>query len=128
MGKDKAKRSFKTAKLFWWYNMYSSADFSITPRPLYGSDGNKVFDVHSQPMNLREEVKELGEFPSLSGDRWPGSLPRNGSGFCPMDRRTLSSRSFPYLSSAFGLRPSTLWSGRFESCQSTGEIDQVMEI
>ena len=63
--KIKAKRpDFKTAKLFWWYNMYSSADFSITPRPLYGSDGNKVFDVHSQPMNLREEVKkELGEFP-----------------------------------------------------------------
>ena len=54
--KIKAKRpDFKTAKLFWWYNMYSSADFSITPRPLYGSDGNKVFDVHSQPMNLRRE-------------------------------------------------------------------------
>ena len=51
--------------------MYSSADFSITPRPLYGSDGNKVFDVHSQPMNLREEVKkELGNSFRLSGARW----------------------------------------------------------
>src|SRR5438034_1223896 len=24
---------FTCAKLFWWYNMYSSADFAITPRP-----------------------------------------------------------------------------------------------
>src|SRR5689334_5266777 len=26
---------FTCAKLFWWYNMYSSADYSITPRPMY---------------------------------------------------------------------------------------------
>src|SRR6185503_7990402 len=25
---------FTCAKLFWWYNMYSSADYSITPRPM----------------------------------------------------------------------------------------------
>src|SRR3954447_19421516 len=27
--------SFTCAKLFWWYNMYSSADFAVTPRPQY---------------------------------------------------------------------------------------------
>lgn len=55
---------FSTAKIFWWYNMYSSSDYSITPRPLYGSDGNKVFDVHTHPMGMREEIKkELGDFP-----------------------------------------------------------------
>ena len=55
---------FTCAKLFWWYNMYSTADFSITPRPLYGSDGNKQFDIHSHPMGIRDEIKkELGEFP-----------------------------------------------------------------
>jgi len=55
---------FTCAKLFWWYNMYSSADFSITPRPLYPADGRKVFDVHTQPMGMREELKaDLGPFP-----------------------------------------------------------------
>src|SRR5689334_21835027 len=35
---EAAKRrdaAFSSAKLFWWYNMYSSADFSATPRPIY---------------------------------------------------------------------------------------------
>ena len=55
---------FTCAKLFWWYNMHSSADFSITPRPLYPADGRKVFDVHTQPMLMRDELKrDLGEFP-----------------------------------------------------------------
>ncbi len=55
---------FTCAKLFWWYNMYSSADFSITPRPLYLVDGKKVFDIHTQPMTLRDRLKrDLGPFP-----------------------------------------------------------------
>jgi len=55
---------FTCANLFWWYNMYSSVDFSMTPRPLYLADGRKVFDIHTQPMGWREEVKgALGEFP-----------------------------------------------------------------
>ena len=58
---------FTCAKLFWWYNMHSSADFSITPRPLYPADGRKVFDIHTQPMGLRNELKrDLGEFPFTS--------------------------------------------------------------
>ncbi|MGJ8652503.1 MAG: alkaline phosphatase family protein [Opitutaceae bacterium] len=59
-----ADPSFTCAKLFWWYNMYSSADYSITPRPMYPADGRKVFDVYTHPMNLREQIKaDLGEFP-----------------------------------------------------------------
>lgn len=55
---------FTCAKLFWWYNMYSSANWTITPRPMYPADGRKVFDIYTQPMELREEIKEeLGEFP-----------------------------------------------------------------
>ena len=55
---------FTCAQLFWWYNMYSSADFTITPRPLYPADGRKVFDIHTQPMDLRDALqRELGEFP-----------------------------------------------------------------
>ncbi|MEM9160643.1 MAG: alkaline phosphatase family protein, partial [Verrucomicrobiota bacterium] len=56
--------SFTCAKLFWWYNMYSSADYTITPRPMYPADGRKVFDVYTQPMGMREEVKAaIGDFP-----------------------------------------------------------------
>ncbi len=55
---------FTCAKLFWWYNMYSSADWSITPRPMYPADGRKVFDIYAWPFAIREEIKrELGEFP-----------------------------------------------------------------
>ena len=36
---------FTFAKVFWWYNMYSSADWSLTPRPMYPADGRKVFDI-----------------------------------------------------------------------------------
>ncbi|MEO0793765.1 MAG: nucleotide pyrophosphatase/phosphodiesterase family protein [Verrucomicrobiota bacterium] len=55
---------FTCAKLFWWYNMYASVDYSITPRPMYPADGRKVFDIYTQPMDLREAIKaDLGEFP-----------------------------------------------------------------
>jgi len=56
--------SFTCANLFWWYNMYSTADWSVTPRPMYPSDGRKLPDVYSHPSNLREELqRELGQFP-----------------------------------------------------------------
>jgi predicted AlkP superfamily pyrophosphatase or phosphodiesterase len=55
---------FTCAKLFWWFNMYSSADYSITPRPMYPADGRKVFDVYTWPYSIRPEIKrDLGEFP-----------------------------------------------------------------
>lgn len=56
--------SFTCANLFWWYNMATAADFAMTPRPLYPADGRKVFDIHTQPLEWREEVKgDLGDFP-----------------------------------------------------------------
>ncbi|TAG08832.1 MAG: alkaline phosphatase family protein [Verrucomicrobia bacterium] len=55
---------FSCANFFWWFNMHSTVDFSVTPRPLYPADGRKVFDVHTQPMELRESLKQdLGPFP-----------------------------------------------------------------
>jgi predicted AlkP superfamily pyrophosphatase or phosphodiesterase len=55
---------FTCAKLFWWYNMYSTADWSITPRPMYPADGRKFFDVYSHPLSIRDEIKrDLGPFP-----------------------------------------------------------------
>ena len=55
---------FTCAKVFWWYNMYSSADWSLTPRPMYPADGRKVFDIYTHPASIRPDIKkELGEFP-----------------------------------------------------------------
>lgn len=55
---------FTCAQLFWWFNMYSSATWSITPRPMYPADGRKIFDIYTWPYSLRTEVKkDLGEFP-----------------------------------------------------------------
>ncbi len=55
---------FTCAKLFWWYNMYSSADWSITPRPMYPADGRKVFDIYTHPLAIRDDItRDLGAFP-----------------------------------------------------------------
>lgn len=56
--------SYTTAKLFWWYNMYSGAEWSVTPRPSYPADGRKIPDAYSHPETLRDELQaELGTFP-----------------------------------------------------------------
>ena len=64
---DKAKKqdpSFTCSKMFWWYNMYSTADFSVTPRPNYLADGRKMPDCYSHPADLRDYLqKALGQFP-----------------------------------------------------------------
>jgi predicted AlkP superfamily pyrophosphatase or phosphodiesterase len=55
---------FTCAKLFWWYNMYSTADYCITPRPMYPADGRKVFDIYTHPGNIRHDIqRDLGPFP-----------------------------------------------------------------
>lgn len=55
---------FTCGKMFWWYNMYSSADFSVTPRPIYRADGAKLPEAYSYPMALNDELREkLGTFP-----------------------------------------------------------------
>ena len=60
-------RKSSVVNLFWWFNMYSSVDYSITPRPIYKADGGKIFDVYSWPYSIREEIKkDLGEFPFFS--------------------------------------------------------------
>ena len=55
---------FTCAKMFWWYNMYASADWSATPRPMYPSDGRKIPDHYTYPTELRDELNaKLGQFP-----------------------------------------------------------------
>lgn len=52
------------AKMFWWFNMYSTADWSVTPRPIYPADGRKIVDIYSHPVDLRARLTaDLGVFP-----------------------------------------------------------------
>ena len=52
------------AKMFWWFNMYSTADWAVTPRPIYPADGRKIPDIYTQPADLRDRLtSELGPFP-----------------------------------------------------------------
>lgn len=64
---DKAKRQdpeFSFSNMFWWYNMYSAADYAVTPRPNYLADGRKMPDCYSVPPQLRDELQQaLGQFP-----------------------------------------------------------------
>ena len=64
---DKAKQldpSFTCANLFWWYAMYSGADYTVTPRPMYPADGRKLPDVWTWPLADRFELQQkLGQFP-----------------------------------------------------------------
>ena len=60
--------------------MYSTADYSVTPRPNYLADGRKIPDCYSHPASLRDELQErLGTFPlfhfwgpktSIKSSRW----------------------------------------------------------
>ncbi len=55
---------FTCANSFWWYNMYSTVDYSITPRPHYPADGRKIPDLYSFPQGLHEKLEEkISKFP-----------------------------------------------------------------
>jgi predicted AlkP superfamily pyrophosphatase or phosphodiesterase len=75
-----ADPSFTCANLFWWFNMYSTVDYSVTPRPMYLADGRKLPDIYTHPDSLREDLQtRLGTFPlfdfwgpraSIASSRW----------------------------------------------------------
>ncbi|NNF42721.1 MAG: alkaline phosphatase family protein [Phycisphaerales bacterium] len=80
---ETAKRrdpSVTCANMFWWFNMYSTADVSVTPRPMYPADGRKIPDVYTEPAGLRDELQARhGQFPlfkfwgpmaSIDSSRW----------------------------------------------------------
>lgn len=56
--------AFTCANMFWWYNMASSHDFGVTPRPIYKADGRKLPDCYTLPDSFRDRLTErLGPFP-----------------------------------------------------------------
>jgi len=59
-----ADPNFTVANMGWWYNMNTTADYTLTPRPQYLADGRKMPDCYTQPADLRDKLQEkLGTFP-----------------------------------------------------------------
>ena len=79
--------AFTCAQMFWWFNMYSSADWSATPRPMYPADGRKIPDHYAHPPGLRDELNaKLGMFPlfkfwgpaaDIESSRWIAAATRH---------------------------------------------------
>ncbi len=75
-----AEPGLTCANLCWWFAMYSSADVTVTPRPMYPADGRKIPDCYTTPAGLRDALQaELGQFPlfrfwgpaaSIESTRW----------------------------------------------------------
>jgi predicted AlkP superfamily pyrophosphatase or phosphodiesterase len=60
-------RRFRCAKLFWWFNQGAAVDISVTPKPYYGADGNKIFGILGTPDGLAERLeRRFGPFPFAS--------------------------------------------------------------
>jgi len=93
--------SFTCANLFWWFNMYSTADYAVTPRPMYPADGRKIPDVYTTPSGLRGDLQSaLGTFPlfefwgpraSIRSTRWIADAARE------VDRRFNATLTLVYL-------------------------------
>jgi predicted AlkP superfamily pyrophosphatase or phosphodiesterase len=128
---DTARRrdaSVTTANLFWWFNMYSSADYSVTPRPMYKADGRKIPDCYSAPGGLRDRLQErLGVFPlfnfwgpasSIDSSRWIADAARV---VFETHRPTLNFVYLPHLD--YGLQK--LGPGHPEIPKAVAEIDEV---
>ena len=80
---DAARRidpGYRVANICWWYAMGADVDHTVTPRPIYYSDGRKEPDFYTWPPELHDELtSRLGTFPlftywgpnaSLPASRW----------------------------------------------------------
>ena len=61
---EKFYDGIETAKMFWWFNQSSGVRYSATPKPHYGCDGSKVFDIIDN--TGCDLTSRLGPFPFFS--------------------------------------------------------------
>lgn len=58
------QRGLRCAKLFWWFNQGADVNVAVTPKPHYGADGSKAFDIQSYPLEWADRLTaRLGKFP-----------------------------------------------------------------
>ena len=97
-------RTFRCAKLFWWFNQGADVDLSVTPKPYYGSDGNKAFGITGTPDGLTTRLEaELGAFPfpsfwgPMAGPACTQWIARCAASILRQDRPDLSLVYLPHL-------------------------------
>lgn len=61
---EKLYEGVETAKMFWWFNQGAPVRFWATPKPHYGCDGSKQFDILDE--TGCELTKNIGPFPFAS--------------------------------------------------------------
>jgi predicted AlkP superfamily pyrophosphatase or phosphodiesterase len=89
--------AFTCANLFWWFNMYSTADYAVTPRPIYRADGRKLPDIYAAPADLRDHLQsQLGTFPLF--DFWGPKAGIGSSRWIAEAARIVEQRFSPTLS------------------------------
>ncbi|MGH8973452.1 MAG: nucleotide pyrophosphatase/phosphodiesterase family protein [Acidimicrobiia bacterium] len=60
----RARPDLTVANLCWWYAMGTTADWTVTPRPVYHADGRKTPDCYTRPPALHDTLTAaLGPFP-----------------------------------------------------------------
>jgi len=58
------KPDYQVANVCWWYAMGAATDLTVTPRPIYHSDGRKSPDCYTYPPSLHDDLTGvLGDFP-----------------------------------------------------------------
>ena len=109
----KRNRSFKSAKLFWWFNQGAAVDMSVTPKPHYAARRQQgLRHPRATRRSWRRSWKsDLGPFPFFSF--WG---PAAGLPCTPMDRSARragsagrTARPIARLSAAPRLRPAAIW-------------------
>ena len=61
---EKFYQGVETAKMFWWFNQSAPVRYSATPKPHYGCDGSKAFDILDH--TGCDLTGRLGPFPFFS--------------------------------------------------------------
>jgi predicted AlkP superfamily pyrophosphatase or phosphodiesterase len=123
-------RSFRCAKLFWWFNQGAAVDISVTPKPNYGADGNKAFGIHGSPAGLTQRLeKVLGPFPfasfwgpraGLPCTRW---IAQCAAEVLRSDRPDLTLVYLPHLD----YDPQRLGPDHYDMARLVGELDAACE-
>jgi predicted AlkP superfamily pyrophosphatase or phosphodiesterase len=100
----KRDAAFSCAKMFWWFNMYDTADWAVTPRPMYPADGRKLPDVWADPPSLRTDLQSrFGTFPlfnfwgpraDIASSKWIADATRH---VYDSERPTLTLAYLPHL-------------------------------
>jgi predicted AlkP superfamily pyrophosphatase or phosphodiesterase len=123
-------RAFTAAKLFWWFNQGAAVEVSVTPKPWYGVDGNKVFGVTGTPVGRAEGLeRKLGKFPfhtfwgPMSGLPCTQWIARCAADVLLADRPDLSLVYLPHLD----YEPQRRGPSGCDMAKHVGELDAACE-